>query len=189
MVSASWRKAVPASRDQMLLPIDGVQHRWLGADGPRFDLLLALDHASGTVPAAPFDHAADPSHAPAPDSVSVRSTVVGLLTRTPGFAPSGVRSLPGARRPDLTSHQLVSTTSCHIAPHRQAFIETMDRNLRSTLDASAHQHHLMRNAEPSADSAGPDGWGGGDCCAGRLRWNARRNRCAAPYRSRCNRHQ
>ena len=57
--------------------MDGGHHEWLGEDGPRFDLLLALDHASGTVTTAPFDHAADPSHAPAPDSVSVRSTVVG----------------------------------------------------------------------------------------------------------------
>ena len=36
------------------MQIDGSHHRWLGKDGPRFALLLAVDDATGTVPAAMF---------------------------------------------------------------------------------------------------------------------------------------
>ena len=40
------------AQEGMLLQIDGSHHRWLGEDGPRFALLLAVDDATGTVPAA-----------------------------------------------------------------------------------------------------------------------------------------
>ena len=36
------------------MQIDGSHHRWLGKDGPMFTLLLAVDDATGTVPAAMF---------------------------------------------------------------------------------------------------------------------------------------
>ncbi len=39
----------------MLLQVDGSHHRWLGEDGPRFALLLAVDDATGTVPHALFN--------------------------------------------------------------------------------------------------------------------------------------
>jgi hypothetical protein len=38
----------------MLVQIDGSQHHWLGANGPEFTLLLAIDDATGTVPYALF---------------------------------------------------------------------------------------------------------------------------------------
>ena len=41
-------------QDGMLVQIDGSHHRWLGKDGPRFALLLTVDDATGTVPAAMF---------------------------------------------------------------------------------------------------------------------------------------
>ena len=41
-------------QEGMLVQIDGSHHRWLGKDGPRFALLLAVDDATGTVPAAMF---------------------------------------------------------------------------------------------------------------------------------------
>ena len=41
-------------RQGMLVQIDGSHHRWLGKDGPRFALLLTVDDATGTVPAAMF---------------------------------------------------------------------------------------------------------------------------------------
>ena len=37
-------------QEGMLVQIDGSHHRWLGKDGPRFALLLAVDDATGTVP-------------------------------------------------------------------------------------------------------------------------------------------
>ena len=43
----------------MLLQIDGSHHRWLGEQGPRFVLLLAVDDASGTVPDALFSQEED----------------------------------------------------------------------------------------------------------------------------------
>ena len=36
------------------MQVDGSHHRWLGEDGPRFALLLTVDDATGTVPAAVF---------------------------------------------------------------------------------------------------------------------------------------
>ena len=41
-------------QEGMLVQIDGSHHRWLGKDGPRFTLLLAVDDATGTVPDAMF---------------------------------------------------------------------------------------------------------------------------------------
>ena len=41
-------------QEGMLVQVDGSHHRWLGEDGPRFSLLLAVDDATGTVPAAMF---------------------------------------------------------------------------------------------------------------------------------------
>jgi hypothetical protein len=43
----------------MLLQIDGSHHRWLGEQGPRFALLLAVDDATGTVPDALFSQEED----------------------------------------------------------------------------------------------------------------------------------
>ena len=36
------------------MQVDGSHHRWLGENGPRFALLLAVDDATGTVPTAMF---------------------------------------------------------------------------------------------------------------------------------------
>jgi hypothetical protein len=41
-------------QEGMLVQVDGSHHRWLGEDGPRFALLLTVDDATGTVPAAVF---------------------------------------------------------------------------------------------------------------------------------------
>ena len=41
-------------QEGMLLQIDGSHHRWLGEGRPRFALLLSVDDATGTVPAAMF---------------------------------------------------------------------------------------------------------------------------------------
>ena len=41
-------------QEGMLVQVDGSHHRWLGEDGPRFALLLTVDDATGTVPAAMF---------------------------------------------------------------------------------------------------------------------------------------
>ena len=41
-------------REGMLVQIDGSFHRWLGEDGPRFTLLLAVDDATGSVVNALF---------------------------------------------------------------------------------------------------------------------------------------
>ena len=41
-------------QEGMLVQIDGSHHRWLGEGGPRFTLLLSVDDATGTVPAATF---------------------------------------------------------------------------------------------------------------------------------------
>ena len=41
-------------QEGMLLQVDGSHHRWLGEEGPRFALLLAVDDATGTVPHALF---------------------------------------------------------------------------------------------------------------------------------------
>ena len=41
-------------REGMLIQIDGSYHRWLGEDGPRFTLLLAVDDATGCVVNALF---------------------------------------------------------------------------------------------------------------------------------------
>ena len=41
-------------REGMLIQIDGSYHRWLGEDGPRFMLLLAVDDATGKVVSALF---------------------------------------------------------------------------------------------------------------------------------------
>ena len=50
-------------QEGMLVQIDGSRHRWLGEDGPRFALLLTVDDATGTVPAAMFCQEEDtPSH-------------------------------------------------------------------------------------------------------------------------------
>ena len=43
----------------LLLQIDGSHHRWLGEQGPRFALLLAVDDATGTVPDALFSQEED----------------------------------------------------------------------------------------------------------------------------------
>ena len=42
------------AREGMLVQIDGSYHRWLGEDGPRFTLLLAVDDATGCVVNALF---------------------------------------------------------------------------------------------------------------------------------------
>ena len=42
------------AREGMLIQIDGSYHRWLGEDGPRFTLLLAVDDATGCVVNALF---------------------------------------------------------------------------------------------------------------------------------------
>ena len=47
------------AQEGMLLQIDGSHHRWLGEQGPRFVLLLAVDDASGTVPDALFSQEED----------------------------------------------------------------------------------------------------------------------------------
>ena len=39
-------------QEGMLVQIDGSHHRWMGKDGARFALLLTVDDATGTVPAA-----------------------------------------------------------------------------------------------------------------------------------------
>ena len=50
-------------QEGMLVQVDGSHHRWLGEDGPRFALPLAVDDATGTVPAAMFCQGEDtPSH-------------------------------------------------------------------------------------------------------------------------------
>ena len=41
-------------QEGMLVQVDGSHHRWLGENRPRFALLLAVDDATGTVPAAMF---------------------------------------------------------------------------------------------------------------------------------------
>ena len=41
-------------QEGMLLQVDGSHHRWLGEEGPRFALLLAVDDATDTVPHALF---------------------------------------------------------------------------------------------------------------------------------------
>ena len=41
-------------REGMLIQIDGSYHRWLGADGQQFTLLLAVDDATGMVVNALF---------------------------------------------------------------------------------------------------------------------------------------
>ena len=41
-------------QEGMLVQVDGSHHRWLGEGGPRFALLLTVDDATGTVPAAMF---------------------------------------------------------------------------------------------------------------------------------------
>ena len=41
-------------QEGMLVQVDGSHHRWLGENGPKFALLLAVDDATGTVPAAMF---------------------------------------------------------------------------------------------------------------------------------------
>ena len=41
-------------REGMLIQIDGSYHRWLGRDGPKFTLLLAVDDATGMVAHAAF---------------------------------------------------------------------------------------------------------------------------------------
>ena len=46
-------------QEGMLLQIDGSHHRWLGEQGPRFALLLAVDDATGTVPDALFSQEED----------------------------------------------------------------------------------------------------------------------------------
>ena len=43
------------------MQVDGSHHRWLGEGGPRFALLLTVDDATGTVPAAMFCHEEDTS--------------------------------------------------------------------------------------------------------------------------------
>ena len=47
------------AQEGMLLQIDGSRHRWLGEQGPRFVLLLAVDDATGTVPDALFSQEED----------------------------------------------------------------------------------------------------------------------------------
>ena len=47
------------AQEGMLLQIDGSHHRWLGEQGPRFTLLLAVDDATGTVPDALFSQEED----------------------------------------------------------------------------------------------------------------------------------
>ena len=46
------RRRMP--QEGMLVQIDGSHHRWLGEGRPRFTLLLSVDDATGTVPAALF---------------------------------------------------------------------------------------------------------------------------------------
>ena len=46
------RQRIP--QEGMLVQVDGSHHRWLGENGPRFALLLAVDDATGTVPTAMF---------------------------------------------------------------------------------------------------------------------------------------
>ena len=41
-------------REGMLLQVDGSHHRWLGEGGSKFNLLLGVDDATGTIPAAMF---------------------------------------------------------------------------------------------------------------------------------------
>ena len=47
------------AQEGLLLQIDGSHHRWLGEQGPRFVLLLAVDDATGTVPDALFSQEED----------------------------------------------------------------------------------------------------------------------------------
>ena len=47
------------AQEGILLQIDGSHHRWLGEQGPRFVLLLAVDDATGTVPDALFSQEED----------------------------------------------------------------------------------------------------------------------------------
>ena len=47
------------AQEGMLLQIDGSHHRWLGEQGARFVLLLAVDDATGTVPDALFSQEED----------------------------------------------------------------------------------------------------------------------------------
>ena len=47
------------AQEGMLLQIDGSHHRWLGEQGPRFVLLLAVDDTTGTVPDALFSQEED----------------------------------------------------------------------------------------------------------------------------------
>ena len=53
------RKRMP--QEGMLVQVDGSHHRWLGSGGPRIALLLAVDDATGTVPAAMFSEEEDTS--------------------------------------------------------------------------------------------------------------------------------
>jgi len=52
MVSLERRERLP--QEGMLVQIDGSIHDWLEDRGPRMTLLLAVDDATGTVPAALF---------------------------------------------------------------------------------------------------------------------------------------
>ncbi len=45
----------------MLVQVDGSHHRWLGNEGPMITLLLTVDDATGTVPAAMFSEEEDTS--------------------------------------------------------------------------------------------------------------------------------
>ena len=51
------RRRMP--QEGMLLQIDGSHHQWLGEKCPRFTLLLTVDDATGTVPAALFSKEED----------------------------------------------------------------------------------------------------------------------------------
>ena len=53
------RRRMP--QEGLLLQIDGSHHRWLGEGGRRFALLLTVDDATGTVPAAMFCREEDTS--------------------------------------------------------------------------------------------------------------------------------
>ena len=48
-------------QEGMLVQVDGSHHRWLGNGGPRIALLLTVDDATGTVPAAMFSEEEDTS--------------------------------------------------------------------------------------------------------------------------------
>ncbi len=47
------------AQEGMLVQVDGSHHRWLGNGGPRIALLLTVDDATGTVPAAMFSEEED----------------------------------------------------------------------------------------------------------------------------------